>query len=69
MRSAVQQLMMVPRTVPAFLPAVNQVADDFIARLARVRDSHSGTVAQWHNEVARWNLECWSPLLLLAEYQ
>jgi len=60
--------MFVPRTVQAFLPDVNSVADEFIERLDKIKDPQSGYVDNFSNEVAKWNLECMSKSLFFHLY-
>ena len=57
LRSAVQQLMMRPREVAPFLPAVDSVAVDFVTHLKRLRN-HSNEVPDFATELSRWSLEC-----------
>ncbi|KAK3103504.1 hypothetical protein FSP39_019686 [Pinctada imbricata] len=56
LRSAVQQMMMRPKAVTVYLPFVEEVADDFVARIKTIK-SHSGDIPNFRNELARWNLE------------
>ncbi len=57
LRSAVQQMMMRPKAVSMFLPHVNEVLDDFLARIRRIRDPSTGFVSGFRNEILKWNLE------------
>ena len=58
LRSAVQRLMLDLQSVGTFLPLINPVADDFVQRIFKIRDSDTGIVQLLHNEIAKWNLEC-----------
>lgn len=57
LRSAVQQMMMRPKAVTAYLPLVNEVASDFVDGISRIKDSN-GDVPNFLNEIAKWNIEC-----------
>ncbi len=57
LRSAVQQMMMRPKAVSMFLPQVNEVLDDFLARIHRIRDPSTGFVSGFKNEILKWTLE------------
>lgn len=56
-RSAVQQMMMRPKAVTVYLPFVEEVVDDFIARIKKIHNS-DGTIENFRLEAAKWNLEC-----------
>ncbi|KAL5015473.1 hypothetical protein ScPMuIL_009743 [Solemya velum] len=56
LRSAVQQMMMRPKAVTAYLPLVNEVASDFVDGISRIKDSN-GDVPNFLNEIAKWNIE------------
>ena len=51
-------MMMRPRAVSMFLPQVNEIVDDFVDRLQRIRVKDSGLVPSFKNELLKWNLEC-----------
>ena len=50
-------MMMRPHAVSQYLPLVQQVADDFVARIDQLRDPQ-GEVPNFRNELLKWNLEC-----------
>ncbi|KAL3853185.1 hypothetical protein ACJMK2_016750 [Sinanodonta woodiana] len=56
LRSAVQQMMMRPKAVSVYLPLVEEVVNDFVKKLAKIRDANF-EVPDLKNEVAKWNLE------------
>ncbi|KAL4226163.1 hypothetical protein ACF0H5_014149 [Mactra antiquata] len=56
LRSAVQQMMMRPKAVTVYLPAVTEVADAFIERLKQIMNDN-GHVADLKNEISKWNVE------------
>ena len=57
LRSAVQQMMMRPKAVSVFLPQVNEVLDDFMARIQKIRDPSTSFVSGFKNEILKWTLE------------
>lgn len=57
LRSAIQKVVLTPRSVVTLLPYVNDVTDDFIRRMTRRRDPKSGEISNYDNEIAKWNLE------------
>ena len=54
-----------PRAVSQYLPLVNQVADDFVDRMAGTREPISGQVPDFKNELLMWNLECMWTITIL----
>lgn len=56
LRSAVQQMMMRPKAVTVYLPFVEEVVDDFIARIKKIHKI-DGTIENFRLEAAKWNLE------------
>ncbi|KAK7102798.1 probable cytochrome P450 CYP44 [Littorina saxatilis] len=56
LRGAVRQLMMKPKNVEPFLPAVDRVTLDFVSHLRRLRD-HSNQVPNFATQLGRWSLE------------
>nr|XP_034307414.1 probable cytochrome P450 CYP44 [Crassostrea gigas] len=56
LRSAVQKMMVRPKAVTVYLPLVDEVAEDFIARLKKIRND-DGAVEDFRWEAAKWNLE------------
>ena len=56
-RSAVNQKMLRPKEVLDYVPQMNIVADDFMARLKRVRTSQ-GHVVDLEKELFKWAMEC-----------
>ena len=58
LRNAVQPEMMRPQSAAMYLPNVNDVLDDFLERLAKIRDPSTGLVHNFNNELLKWNLEC-----------
>ena len=58
LRTNINQMMMRPKAVTMYLPSVNVVADDFIARLKEVRSTQTGEVLNFNNEILKWTLEC-----------
>ena len=57
LRTNVNQMMMRPQAVTEFLPQVNEVADDFIVTIKSSRDSKSGQIEKFNNEISKWTLE------------
>lgn len=58
LRTAVHRTLLTPKSVSAaFLSHVNRVAEDFMRRMERVRDPVTGSIANYDNEIAKWNLE------------
>ena len=49
--------MLRPKEVSDYLPMMEEVADDFIEKLGRLR-KNDGKIDGFFNEVAKWNLEC-----------
>lgn len=56
LRSAVQQMMMRPKEVTVYLPQVESVANKFIKRMKKIKDS-TGQIPNFKNEISKWNLE------------
>nr|XP_022296326.1 probable cytochrome P450 CYP44 [Crassostrea virginica] len=56
LRGAVQQMMMRPKAVTVYLPLVEEVVDDFITRIKKIRND-DGTISDFRLEAAKWNLE------------
>ncbi|CAH1791274.1 unnamed protein product [Owenia fusiformis] len=56
LRSAVQQMMMRPKSAAAFLPLVNEVVDDFIIRINQIK-TPTGEVLNINNELLKFTLE------------
>ncbi|XP_014662612.1 PREDICTED: probable cytochrome P450 CYP44 [Priapulus caudatus] len=56
LRSAVQQMMMRPKSVQDFLPLVQEVATEFVERMVTTRDSHD-EIPNFNKELGKWNLE------------
>ena len=52
-----QQMMMRPKAVTVYLPLVEEVVDDFITRIKKIRND-DGTISDFRLEAAKWNLEC-----------
>lgn len=50
-------MMMRPKAVTVYLPFVEEVVDDFIARIKKIRKI-DGTIENFRLEAAKWNLEC-----------
>lgn len=50
-------MMMRPKAVTVYLPFVEEVVDDFIARIKKIRKIN-GTIENFRLEAAKWNLEC-----------
>lgn len=50
-------MMVRPKAVTVYLPLVDEVAEDFIARLKKIRND-DGAVEDFRWEAAKWNLEC-----------
>lgn len=53
-------MMMRPKAVTVYLPFVEEVVDDFIARIKKI-DNSDGTIENFRLEAAKWNLECKIP--------
>lgn len=53
-------MMMRPKAVTVYLPFVEEVVDDFIARIKKIHNS-DGTIENFRLEAAKWNLECKIP--------
>lgn len=51
-----QQMMMRPKAVTVYLPFVEEVVDDFIARIKKIHKI-DGTIENFRLEAAKWNLE------------
>jgi len=56
LKKNVQQAMLRPQSVFAYIPMVDQVATDFIAYLKKIKDA-DGRIAHFKNDVAKWSLE------------
>lgn len=50
-------MMVRPKAVTVYLPLVDEVAEDFIARLKKIRND-AWAVEDFRWEAAKWNLEC-----------
>lgn len=57
LRSAVQQMMMRPKAVATYLPFTNAIANEFLARIDKVKQADD-TVENFMNEIYKWTLEC-----------
>lgn len=57
LKRGVQQAMMRPQSVYAYIPMVEEVAKDFVDHIRKVR-SVDGHLEDFRNEVAKWSLEC-----------
>jgi cytochrome P450 family 12 len=49
--------MMQPKTVKVYIPSVDSISQEFIAKIKKIRDGKSETPANFGNEVNRWSLE------------
>ncbi|OXU32057.1 hypothetical protein TSAR_002862 [Trichomalopsis sarcophagae] len=57
-RTKVNQPMMQPRTVRYHVAQIDQVADDFIAKMRQLRDPLTNELpASFYNEISKWTLE------------
>lgn len=56
LRSNAQQKLLRPKEVQRHLPSVNQVAKDFVSKLAKIRNDNL-IIADLRNEVGKWSLE------------
>ena len=66
-RTAVNRKMLRPKEVLDYVPQMNTVADDFMARLKRLMTS-SGHVADFQNEVFKWSMECKAENIFYADF-
>lgn len=57
MRSAVNPIMLKPQTVKAYIPAIDDVAKDFIARMKKISDENQEMPANFGYELNKWSLE------------
>lgn len=57
LRAAVRHLMLKPRDVQHFLPAVHEVAQDFMKRFQQIRNKQ-GFVPDLATEIGKWSQEC-----------
>lgn len=57
LRGAVQQMMMRPQAVTVYLPFVEDIVDDFIKRIRKIRNKNN-EIDGFNYEASKWNLEC-----------
>lgn len=57
LRGAVQQMMMRPQAVTVYLPFVEDIVDDFIKRIRKIRNKNN-EIDYFNYEASKWNLEC-----------
>lgn len=50
-------MMMRPKEVTVYLPLVEEVVNDFIEHIKRIRNQ-DGDVSDFRLEASKWNLEC-----------
>lgn len=63
-RTKVNPVMMQPKTVKSYLPAVQAIADEFVERIRTLRDADSQVPADFSNEANKWALESISCIAL-----
>ncbi|XP_048746407.2 probable cytochrome P450 CYP44 [Ostrea edulis] len=56
LRGAVQQMMMRPQAVTVYLPFVEDIVDDFIKRIRKIRNKNN-EIDYFNYEASKWNLE------------
>lgn len=49
--------MIQPRTVHRYVPTVDEIASDFVARIREIRDDKNEAPADFGNEMNKWSLE------------
>lgn len=57
LKRGVQQAMMRPQSVYAYIPLNEQVANDFVVHI-RKQKKPDGSLVDFRNDVAKWSLEC-----------
>ncbi len=57
MRSAVNPVMLKPKTVRAYIPAIDDVAKDFVAKMKTISDENQEMPATFGYELNKWALE------------
>lgn len=57
MRSAVNPVMLQPKTVRAYIPAIDDVAIEFVAKMKTLGDEKQEMPANFGNELNKWSLE------------
>lgn len=57
MRSVVNPIMLKPKTVKAYIPATDDVAKDFVAKIKTMRDENQEMPANFGFELSKWALE------------
>lgn len=57
MRSAVNPVMLKPKTVRAYIPAIDDVAIDFVAKIKAISDENQEMPANFGSELNKWSLE------------
>ncbi|XP_037050618.1 probable cytochrome P450 12b2, mitochondrial [Bradysia coprophila] len=67
LRTAANPIMMKPKLVRAYIPAVDTVVRDFIRRVKTIRDEKNEMPDDFHNELLKWSLE--SIVLIALEHR
>lgn len=57
MRSVVNPIMLKPKIVNAYIPAIDDVAKDFVEKIKRIRDENQEMPATFGTELNKWSLE------------
>ena len=57
-RTVLSRKLLRPIEVQRYVQPMDVVANDFMKRLHRVRDPHTGTIPRLEHEVFKWAMEC-----------
>lgn len=58
LRKPVQHLLMKPQSVYAYIPIMEECADDFVTLMKETQDIESQEVPEFNHKMQRWTLEC-----------
>ena len=58
LRKPVQHLLMKPQSVSAYIPIMEECADDFVTLMKETIDPVSQEVPDFNDKMQRWTLEC-----------
>lgn len=57
MRSAINPILMKPRTVKSYIPIIDEIANEFIENIPKIQDANGEMPGNFHQLLNRWSLE------------